>query len=324
LTEWLLEVRGLKKYYPLSTGLHIGGHREFVKAVDGVSFNVREGEVLSLVGESGCGKTTTGKVVVGLYEPSEGNIFFRGEDASPLAGRVPRRERQMVFQDPTAALNPRKTIFDSLNRPFRAQLKRDASNEEMHQLMEDVGLVPPEYFLHKYPHELSGGQKQRVVVAQAIALKPSFVVADEPVSSLDLSIRGQILNLLKDLQRKFNLSILFITHDLAVARHVSDRVAIMYLGKIVELADSEEFFTNVMHPYAQALLGAALKADPKANRMTEYKPLVGDVPSPINPPSGCRFRARCPAAGVKCNKGELEPELVEFRPGHYVACHICA
>jgi oligopeptide transport system ATP-binding protein len=319
--EVLLDVKDLKMHFPIYRGLfrrQIGA----VHAVDGVSFKVHRGETLGLVGESGCGKSTTGRAVLQLYKPTSGNVNFEGSDLIRLKNeemRMMRRKMQMIFQDPYASLNPRMTIGDIIGEPL--QVHGIASGNEVQDrvahLLEIVKLNPA--FASRYPHEFSGGQRQRVGIARAIALQPSFIVCDEPISALDVSIQSQIINLLQELQDQFSLTYLFIAHDLSMVRHISDRVAVMYLGVIVELADSNALYINPLHPYSQALLSAVPIPDPVLEAKRNRILLEGDVPSPVNPPSGCRFRTRCPIAEAIC--AEQRPEFRELKPGHFVACH---
>ena len=317
----LIEVRDIKKYFPIRKGLM---QREVarVHAVDGVTFAVQEGETLGLVGESGCGKSTLGRTIVRLYEPTSGEIIFQGQ---PIHGhgarqlRPLRREMQMVFQDPYASLNPRKRVGSIIGDPLKIHKLGDAKERKarVEQLLETVGLSPEHY--NRYPHEFSGGQRQRIGIARALALQPKLIVADEPVSALDVSIQSQMLNLLEDLQNEFKLTYLFIAHDLGVVRHVSDRIAVMYLGKIVEMSPAEELYTRPIMPYTEALLSAVPVPDPDLASKRDRIVLEGDVPSPINPPSGCRFHPRCRYATQVCS--EIEPPLVEYGNGHLAACH---
>lgn len=316
----LLEVRNLKTYFPLKRGL-LGRPRGFVKAVDDVSFFIRRGETLGLVGESGCGKTTTGKSILRLIEPTSGEIIFEGQDLMGLNQnqmRKMRREMQLIYQDPYSSLNPRLTVGEIIAEPLVVHdlLDRQGREERVRELLEVVGLSPDH--MYRYPHEFSGGQRQRVGIARALALNPKFIVCDEPVSALDVSIQSQILNLLVDLQKEFGLTYLFIAHGLAAVKHISDRVAVMYLGKIVEIADSQVIYGRPLHPYTQALISAIPVPNPKIQK--ERILLEGDVPSPVNPPSGCRFHTRCRHCFERCR--EEEPPLVDKGNGHLVACHL--
>ncbi|MEE2971013.1 MAG: dipeptide ABC transporter ATP-binding protein [Pseudomonadota bacterium] len=315
----LLEIRNLKKHFPIGGGW-LGGKRETVKAVDGVSISVEDGETVGLVGESGCGKTTLGRCIVRLMEPSAGQIFFEGAEISALGKdemRDMRRKMQVIFQDPYASLNPRMRIGEIIGEGLEIHniAKGEEKRERVMAMLARVGLHPEQY--DRYPHEFSGGQRQRIGVARALAVNAKFIVCDEAVSALDVSIQAQILNLLQDLQEEFKLTYFFISHDLRVVEHVSRRVAVMYLGKIVEIAPSETIYRDGQHPYTKALLSAAPVPDPtrKAKRMV----LQGDVPSPINPPSGCHFHPRCPFAEKICS--EVEPELIQ-NGDHSVACHV--
>jgi len=321
--EPLVRLEGLKKYFPITRGILFQHHVGDVHAVDGVDLEIHQGQTLGLVGETGCGKSTLARVVMRLFEPTEGKIWFQGQEISSLQGsdlRVLRRDMQMIFQDPYASLNPRKTVGTIIGTPFRLHgtVPRKSVKGEVQQLMELVGLNPEHY--NRYPHEFSGGQRQRIGVARALALRPKLIVCDEPVSALDVSIQAQILNLLEDLQEEFRLTYLFIAHDLSVVKHVSDRVAVMYLGKIVEIADGTTLYRTPKHPYTGALLSAVPVADPNMARQKQRIILEGDVPSPIDPPSGCRFHPRCPRAQFpKCR--EEEPELISRHPGQLAACH---
>ncbi|MFI2258332.1 ABC transporter ATP-binding protein [Streptomyces tubercidicus] len=320
-TEPLLSVRGLVRHFPIRKGLlkrQVGA----VQAVDGIDFDVRPGETLGVVGESGCGKSTMGRLITRLDEPTGGSIEFQGQDITQLSpGRLRpmRRDVQMIFQDPYGSLNPRHTIGGIVSTPFRLQgvEPEGGVKKEVQRLLELVGLSPEHY--NRYPHEFSGGQRQRIGIARALALKPRLVVADEPVSALDVSIQAQVVNLMDDLQEELGLTYVIIAHDLSVIRHVSDRIAVMYLGKIVELADRQALYETPMHPYTKALLSAVPVPDPKRRTQRDRILLKGDVPSPINPPSGCRFRTRCWKATEVCTT--TEPPLVALRSGHQVACH---
>ncbi|MEA3460036.1 MAG: dipeptide ABC transporter ATP-binding protein [Chloroflexota bacterium] len=320
--EILVRVENLKKYFPITRGIIFQKHIGDIKAVDGVSFFVRRGETLGLVGESGCGKTTTGRTMLQLYRPTAGKVYFEGEDLTTMGGeelRHMRREMQMIFQDPYASLNPRMTVGGIVSEPLEVHnvAKGKEKRERVMELLQLVGLNP--YFINRYPHEFSGGQRQRIGVARALALNPSFIVCDEPVSSVDVSIQAQIVNLLEDLQQKFGMAYLFIAHDLSMVRHISDRVAVMYLGKIVELTGRDELYHNPLHPYTEALLSAVPIPDPLVEEKRERMILKGDVPSPANPPKGCNFSTRCSVVMDICK--EEEPEFREVSEGHWVACH---
>jgi oligopeptide transport system ATP-binding protein len=316
----LVRVDNLVKHFPIMKGFfqkQVGA----VRAVDGVSFDVYRGETLGLVGESGCGKSTTGRTILQLYRPTSGDVQFDGVNLVTLKGedlRMMRRKMQMIFQDPYASLNPRMTVGEIVREPLMVhQVATEAEgNERVKQLLELVKLNPS--FTSRYPHEFSGGQRQRIGIARALALQPSFIVCDEPISALDVSIQAQVVNLLEELQEQFNLTYLFIAHDLSMVRHISDRVAVMYLGVVVELATRDELYNHPLHPYTQALLSAVPIPDPVIESTRKRTILVGDVPSPVNPPSGCRFRTRCPIAEPVC--AESRPEFREIKPGHFVAC----
>jgi oligopeptide transport system ATP-binding protein len=323
-TPALVEVRNLKKYFPITRGLIFQRHTGDVKAVDGLSLTIRKGETLGLVGESGCGKSTTGRTILQLERPTEGEVIFDGQNLVALKGEELRRMRrhfQMIFQDPYASLNPRMTVGDIIGEPLEIhQLTRGSkTRDRVQELLQIVGLNPG--FVSRYPHEFSGGQRQRIGIARALAVNPAFIVCDEPVSALDVSIRAQVLNLLQNLQQQFGLTYLFIAHDLAVVRHISDRVAVMYLGRIVELADRDRLYADPQHPYTRALLSAVPIPSPKIERKRERIILLGDAPSPANPPPGCHFHTRCPIAqrGL-CDV--QEPEWREIKPGQWVACHL--
>jgi oligopeptide/dipeptide ABC transporter ATP-binding protein len=316
----LVEIRSLKTYFPIRKGLlqREVGH---VHAVDDVTLSVSEGETLGLVGESGCGKSTLGRTIVRLLEPTEGSVIFEGRDISKLGTRKLRplrREMQMVFQDPYASLNPRKRVGSIIGTPLKIHgVDKSQRRERVQELLETVGLSPEHY--NRFPHEFSGGQRQRIGVARALALRPKLIVADEPVSALDVSIQSQMLNLLDDLQKELSLTYIFIAHDLGVVRHVSNRIAVMYLGKLVELAPADELYERPIMPYTEALLSAVPIPDPDLSHERERIVLQGDVPSPINPPSGCRFHPRCRYMTAVCK--EIEPPLTDYGNGHFAACH---
>ncbi len=318
--EPLVEVRHVKKYFPIRKGV-LGREVARVHAVDDVTFGVSEGETLGLVGESGCGKSTLGRTIVRLLEPTEGEVIFEGQDISELGTRALRplrREMQMVFQDPYASLNPRKRVGSIIGTPLKIHgVDGGERKKRVQELLETVGLSPEHY--NRFPHEFSGGQRQRIGVARALALRPKLIVADEPVSALDVSIQSQMLNLLGDLQRELKLTYIFIAHDLGVVRHVSNRIAVMYLGKLVELSPAEELYDRPIMPYTEALLSAVPIPDPDLSHERQRIVLEGDVPSPINPPSGCRFHPRCRYMTDICK--EVEPPLVDYGRGHLAACH---
>ncbi|MDQ1618094.1 MAG: peptide/nickel transport system ATP-binding protein [Actinomycetota bacterium] len=321
LGDELLTVTGLQKYFPVRRGL-LQRQVAAVQAVDGLDFSVRTGETLSLVGESGCGKTTTGRLLTRLIKPTGGKIVFEGRDITNLSdGRMRplRRDVQMIFQDPYGSLNPRHTVGAIVGAPYRLQHIKtpNGTKAAVQELLELVGLNPEHY--NRYPHEFSGGQRQRIGIARALALRPRLIVADEPVSALDVSIQAQVINLLEDLQDEFRLTYVIIAHDLSVVRHMSDRVAVMYLGKLVELADRKSLYEQPMHPYTVSLLSAVPVPDTERKTRRERIRLQGDVPSPMNPPSACRFHTRCWKAQSVCSVEE--PPLVELAPGHQVACH---
>jgi len=324
----LVRVVDLKKWFPVRLGFLASLLKKepiWVKAVDGVSFDINRGEVLCLVGESGCGKTTTGRTILRLIEPTGGQVFFKGTNVFELGKeelRKLRQKMQMIFQDPYESLNPRMTVMDIVAEPLRVHhlAEGEELTERVLRALEDAELKPPEAFLARYPHELSGGQRQRVGIARALVLNPEFIVADEPVSMIDVSLRAGILNLMIDLKERFGLTYLFITHDIAQARYIGDRMAVMYLGKIVELGPVEDLIKEPLHPYTKALISNVPIPDPDAKRERIY--LKGEVPTPINPPPGCRFHPRCPWAKAICR--EEEPPLIEVQPGRLVACHLVA
>jgi oligopeptide transport system ATP-binding protein len=318
----LVEVRGLKMHFPITEGIIASRKVGEVKAVDGVNLSIGRGETMGLVGESGCGKTTMGRCILRLETPTEGAILYDGVDIAGLdrkALAALRRRIQVIFQDPYSSLNPRQKVGTILSEPMKVHgIERDAKRREtkVRELLSVCGLNPN--FADRYPHEMSGGQRQRVGIARALAVDPEFIVCDEAVSALDVSIQAQIINLLEDLREKFNLTYLFIAHDLSVVRHLCQRVAVMYLGHVVELASCDEVFDNPLHPYTKALLAAVPVPDPTVEADRTFQPLTGEVPSPINPPPGCVFHPRCPIAVGSCRQ-EI-PELRELRPGHWVAC----
>ncbi len=330
LDEALLAVHDLRKHFPIKRGVFLQRSIGAVKAVDGISFALRGGETLGLVGESGCGKSTTGRVLTKLLEPTSGSIHFNGADISKYSRRRMRKLRseiQMIFQDPYSSLNPRHTIGTIVGAPFRIQgaQTNKGIKTEVQTLMERVGLNPEHY--NRYPHEFSGGQRQRIGIARAIALRPKLIVCDEPVSALDVSVQAQVVNLLEDLQQEFDLAYVFIAHDLSVVRHISDRVAVMYLGKIMELTERDTLYSRPLHPYTHALMSAVPVPDPAKESRRERILLVGDLPSPANPPSGCVFHTRCPKYRELLDDGEQQrcrdevPELEAKAPGHFAACH---
>ena len=318
----LLKVEGLKKHFPITKGVfrrQVGA----VKAVDGISFDILKGETLGLVGESGCGKSTAGRVILQLYSATAGNVSFKGQDLMSLNKEDLRKQRphmQMIFQDPQDSLNPRMTVGSIISEPLveHGKFKGSERRERVEQLLESVGMNRE--FTNRYPHEFSGGQRQRIGIARALALSPELIICDEPIAALDVSIQAQVVNLLEDLQEEYGLTYLFISHDLSMIRHIADRVAVMYLGRIVELTDSETLYSTPQHPYTQALLSAVPIHDPKQEKKRDRVILTGDVPSPANPPSGCHFSTRCPIAEKRCF--EDSPEWREIATGHQVACHL--
>ena len=322
--EVLLRVENLKKYFPIMQGL-IRRHVGDVKAIDGITFDVYKGETLGLVGESGCGKSTTGRVILQLYPVTEGKIIFEGQDLSQLQGEAMRKVRprlQMIFQDPHASLNPRMTVGSIVSEPLveHSVVRGRARRMRVEELLDLVGLNPTH--ANRYPHEFSGGQRQRIGIARALALNPEFIVCDEPIAALDVSIQAQVVNLLEDLQKEFGLTYLFISHDLSMIRHIAQRVAVMYLGHIMELANQKEIYENPLHPYTQALLSAVPTPNPVLEEKRVRIILSGDVPSPANPPPGCPFNTRCPIAEEQCRW--VVPEWRELRPDHWVACHLAS
>ena len=324
--DQILQVEHLQKYYPMEKSFLekiFTRNRHFVKAVDDISFSVLRGEIFTLAGESGCGKTTTGKLILRLIMPSAGRIFFEKTDVTTLKGenlRSLRRKMQMIFQDPYASFNPRMKIGDAVGHPLQIHKLADGleKQEKVYQVLERVGLSPAKKFADLYPHQMSGGQRQRAAMARSLVLNPEFIVADEPVSMIDVSLRTSIIDLMMDLRKDLGLTYLFITHDLAIAKYISDRIAVMYLGKIVEIGDKDAIFSNPLHPYTKALLTAIPVPNPERKR--KETELIGDVPSSVNIPSGCRFHTRCQYCKEGCS--ENEPDLVEASPKHFVACHL--
>lgn len=318
----ILSVRGLKKHFPINAGIVFQRQVGAVRAVDDVSFDVFRGETLGLVGESGCGKSTTGRTILQLYRPTAGSVQFEGKELTSMKGeelRAMRREMQIIFQDPFASLNPRMTVGNIVSEPLRIHniMRGKELREFVESLLEKVGLNP--FYINRYPHEFSGGQRQRIGIARALALNPKFIVCDEPISALDVSIQAQVVNLLEDLQEELGLTYLFIAHDLSMVRHICDRVAVMYLGKIVELAPTDELYDNPLHPYTQALLSAVPVPDPSVEEARQRILIAGDLPSPANPPKGCNFNTRCPVRMDACFR-DPDPELIEVSPGHWVSC----
>ena len=322
--ETLLQVRELEMHFPITRGIVFQRKVGAIKAVDGITFDLYAGETLGLVGESGCGKSTTGRAILQLHRPTGGSVQFEGKELTQSNGedlRKMRRRMQMIFQDPYASLNPRMTVGSIIGEPLEVHSigsSRKERQERVQELLKTVGLNP--YFVNRYPHEFSGGQRQRIGVARALAVEPSFIVADEPISALDVSIQAQVINLMEDLQAEMNLTYLFIAHDLSVVRHIADRIAVMYLGKIVELAGRDELYADPKHPYTQALLSAVPIPDPEIESKRQRIILEGDVPSPANPPKGCNFCTRCPRVMDICK--EKEPEFKDYGDGHYTACFL--
>lgn len=326
MTEEIVRVEKLKKWFPIRLGFFeslVAKRQPFVRAVDGIDFYIKKKEIFGLIGESGSGKTTTGRMLLRLIKPTRGRIFFHNREITRLPEKEfkpLRKKMQIIFQDPYESLNPKMTIYDILAEPMRIQQigTEDEIAERVYKALEDVELIPPEEFIHRYPHELSGGQRQRVATGRALVLEPEFIVADEPVSMLDVSIRAEILNLMFDLMEKYGVSFLYITHDIALARHICERIAVMYLGKIMEKGKTEDIIYEPLHPYTKALMAAVPSPDPEAKRIEIV--IKGEIPSPVNPPSGCRFHTRCQEyLGDICRREE--PPLIDVGGGHYVACH---
>jgi len=326
MAEEIIRVENLKKWFPVRLGFFesiIARRPLFVRAVDGITFDIKKKEIFGLIGESGSGKTTTGRMIVRLIRPTGGKIFFHNREITRLPEKEfkpIRKKMQIIFQDPYESLNPKMTIYDIMAEPLRVQQvgNEDEIAERVYKALEDVELIPPEEFIHRYPHELSGGQRQRVATGRALVLQPEFIVADEPVSMLDVSIRAEILNLMFDLMERYGVSFLYITHDIALARHICERIAVMYLGKIMEKGNTEDIIYEPLHPYTKALMMAVPSPDPTAKRIEVV--IKGEIPSPVNPPSGCRFHTRCQEyLGDICRREE--PPLIHVGKGHYVACH---
>ncbi len=321
-SEYLLEVKGLKKYFDVTRGFSFGKEKKYVRAVDNVNFAIRKGETLGLVGESGCGKSTTGNCIIRLLDPTEGEVFFEGQDISKMSNRELRplrRDIQMIFQDPYSSLNPRMRVFDLIAEPFLAHehLGKEELNKAVCHLMDVVGL--PQEYIGRFPHEFSGGQRQRIGIARALALHPKLIICDEPISALDVSIQAQILNLLKELQEEFDLTYIFVSHALPSIKHVSTHVAVMYLGRIVEYGRTEDIFAHPKHPYTEGLMSAVPIPDPALRETREKVILEGDLPSPSAPPPGCHFHTRCRYATEECSR--IAPEARELAPGHFCVCH---
>ncbi len=331
MTDSLVKVENLKKYFPVKLGVFEGWHFEngklkrkrlYVKAIDGVSFEIEKGDTFALVGESGCGKTTTGRTIVGLYKQTDGKIYFRNKPIDEVLKKSPKdfkKNVQMIFQDPYSSLNPRMKVYNLISEPLRVHKlvsSRAEEREKVEEIMVNVGLEPE--YKSRYPHQFSGGQRQRIAIARALATEPEFIVADEPISALDVSIRAQILNLMEDLQEKYGLTYLFIAHDLSVVRHISNKTAVMYLGRIVEMGNTDEIFTHPLHPYTKTLFDSIPSVE-KVKQPLKVT-IEGEVPSPINPPPGCPFHPRCPHAMERCKKERPEPK--EVSPGHFVSCFL--
>jgi oligopeptide/dipeptide ABC transporter ATP-binding protein len=320
--EILIEVKDLKKYFPVKSGL-IGGSKKVVKAVDGVSFQIKKGETFGLVGESGCGKSTLGRSITRLYDITAGDIFFEGNNISKLNKKDMkeyRKRMQIIFQDPYSSLNPNMNVEELISEPLilHTKLNKEERTKKIEKLLEMVGLKKSD--MEKFPHEFSGGQCQRIGIARAISTEPDFILCDEPISALDVSIQAQVVNMLEDLQKEMGLTYLFVAHDLSMVRHISDRIGVMYLGNIVEISESNNLYNNPLHPYTKALLSAIPVADPKKAKLSERQIIEGDIPSPMDIPSGCRFHTRCPYAKPICK--EISPEMIEIEKGHSVACHL--
>ncbi len=322
MTTVILETKNIKKYYPVREGL-LNKATKYVKAVDGIDLTIYEGETFGLVGESGCGKSTLGRTLIKLVEPTDGEIQFMGKEISKLSDsefKKYRKDMQLIFQDPFASLNPRMRVGDILKEPFDIHnlYSKKERNEKVLEILEDVGLRKD--VVHRYPHEFSGGQRQRIAIARALTLSPKLIVCDEAVSALDVSIQSQIINLLKKIQKEYNMSYLFISHDLSVVKYISDRVGIMYLGNLVESGSKHEIFKNPLHPYTEALISAVPNPNPRKAKKRERIILEGDVPSPVNPPPGCYFQTRCPKVKPICK--EVKPEFIQINDNHHVACHL--
>ncbi|QUH20070.1 ABC transporter ATP-binding protein [Alkaliphilus sp. B6464] len=318
----LIEVKNLKKYFPVRKDISLG-KVQYIKAVDDISFHINEGETLGLVGESGCGKSTLGRTIIRLYDSTEGDVFYKGQNISRMKEKdikPYRRKMQVVFQDPYASLNPRMTVDELIKEPLSIHNigSEEERSDRVYELLEKVGLNPS--YFNRYAHEFSGGQRQRIGIARALAINPEFILCDEPISALDVSIQAQVVNMLEELQNEMGLTYLFIAHDLSMVRHISHRIGVMYLGKLVELADSNELYNRPAHPYTQALLSSIPVPDPRLAKSKIKTILEGDVPSPLNPPSGCKFRTRCKYATAKC--AEIEPQMKDIGGGHMAACHL--